>query len=69
MRLVVPVVVSCSVIASGDDERANRRRRRPVHPVTLDAILDATAVMYGTSPMHARSDRAAPSARVLLSST
>jgi len=28
-------------MASGEDEGANRRRR-PVHPVTVDAILDAT---------------------------
>ena len=36
-------------MASGEDEGANRRRRRRMHPVTVDAILDATAQQYGTS--------------------
>ena len=36
-------------MASGEDEGANRRRRRRIRPVTVDAILDATAVPYGTS--------------------
>ena len=36
-------------MASGEDEGANRRRRRRMDPVTVDAILDATALRYGTS--------------------
>ena len=36
-------------MASGEDEGANRRRRRRMIPVTVDAILDATALEYGTS--------------------
>jgi hypothetical protein len=36
-------------LASGADERANRRRRRRMHPVTVEAILDATAMHYGTT--------------------
>ena len=36
-------------LASGEDEGVNRRRRRRMVPVTVDAILDATAMQYGTS--------------------
>ena len=36
-------------MACGEDEGANRRRRRRIYPVTVDAILDATAMHYGTS--------------------
>ena len=36
-------------MASGEDEGANRRPRRRIYPVTVDAILDATAMQYGTS--------------------
>ena len=36
-------------MASGEDEGANRRRRRRMNPVTVDAILDATARQFGTS--------------------
>ncbi len=36
-------------LASGEDEGANRRRRRRMRPVTVDAILDATAMHYGTT--------------------
>jgi len=36
-------------MASGEDEGANRRRRRRMVPVTVDAVLDATALQYGTS--------------------
>lgn len=36
-------------MVSGEDEGANRRRRRRMYPVTVDAILDATALTYGTS--------------------
>ena len=35
--------------ASGEDEGAKRRRRRRLHPVTVDAILDATAKHHGTT--------------------
>ena len=36
-------------MASGEDEGANRRRRRRMVTVTVDAILEATAQQYGTS--------------------
>ena len=36
-------------LASGEDEGVNRGRRRRMVPVTVDAILDATAMQYGTS--------------------
>ncbi len=36
-------------MASGEDEGANRRRRRRMVPVTVDAILEATSLQYGTS--------------------
>ena len=36
-------------MASGEDKGANRRRRRRMYPVTIDAILEATARQYGTS--------------------
>jgi hypothetical protein len=38
-----------SAMDSGEDEGANCRRRRRLDPVTVDAILDATALQYGTS--------------------
>ena len=33
-----------------EDEGVNRRRRRRISPVTVDAILDATARQFRTSP-------------------
>ena len=36
-------------MASGEDEGANCRRRRRMCPVTIDAILEAAALEYGTS--------------------
>lgn len=36
-------------MAAGDDEGANRRRGRRMHPVSVDAILEATAKQYGVS--------------------
>ncbi len=36
-------------MAAGDDEGANRRRGRRLHPVSVDAILEATAKQYGVS--------------------
>jgi len=38
-----------SAMDSGEGEGANCRRRRRLDPVTVDAILDATALQYGTS--------------------
>jgi REP element-mobilizing transposase RayT len=37
-------------MAAGKDEGANRRRRRRTEPVTVRAILSATAKQYGVSP-------------------
>ena len=36
-------------MAAGDDNGANRRRGRRMHPVSVDALLAATAKQYGVS--------------------